>query len=321
MEIAPGIHRIQAPLGDRFVCVFALVGDEATLVFDTGLKNVPTETVAPYFKEQGLDFDRVRYVLISHADFDHNGGNGELKKLAPNAIYMCHELDRAQIADTKVMNKRRYNEWSVDHEYPVNPDVDNWILDNVSDIPIDVGLSGGERIRLGADWFIDVLHTAGHSWGHLSLYDPRSKTAVIADAALYNSVLTAEGKPAFPPTYRYLDTYVATIQRLQGMPIDTLLTSHYPTYQGSDVAEFLGESLAYTDRVDRALGAALAAAGKALTMKEVIQAVKPALNNWGDGVAEGFLMYPLTGHLEQMTQYGKVTLGRRDGFITYQWKG
>jgi hypothetical protein len=34
----------------------------------------------------------------------------------------------------------------------------------------------------------------------------------------------------FPPTYRYLDTYVA-MQRLMGDGDNTLLTSHYPTFR------------------------------------------------------------------------------------------
>ncbi len=320
MEIAPGIHRIQTPLGDRFVCVFVLVGDDATLIFDTGLKDTPKSFIEPYFKEMNLNLSQVRYIVISHADLDHNGGEGELKALIPNALLMCHELDRAQIADTRLMISDRYNAWEQDHGFPNNADTDKWILENVSDAPMDVTLTGGERFRLSKDWYVDVLHTAGHSWGHISLYDPRSKTAIIADAALYNSVLTAEGKPAFPPTYRYLDTYVASVQRLMGMEIDTLLTSHYPTFQGGDVKEFLGETLSYTDRVDKALTDVLARAGKPLTLKEIIADIHTRIGNWPPG-AEMLLNFPLTGHLEQMEQYRKVELGRRDGLITYCWKG
>ena len=37
MEIAPRIHRIEAPLGDRFVCMYLFVGTESALLLDTGL--------------------------------------------------------------------------------------------------------------------------------------------------------------------------------------------------------------------------------------------------------------------------------------------
>ena len=37
MEVAPGIHRIQTPFGDRFICLYLLVGSEAALLVDTGV--------------------------------------------------------------------------------------------------------------------------------------------------------------------------------------------------------------------------------------------------------------------------------------------
>jgi hypothetical protein len=68
-------------------------------------------------------------------------------------------------------------------------------MDNVSDVPIDVTLTGGEGcLEQGL-----VCGRAPYRWAQLGThqpFDPRSKTALIADAALYNSVLTAEGEPA-----------------------------------------------------------------------------------------------------------------------------
>lgn len=40
MEIAPRIHRIEAPLGDRFVCMYLFVGTESALLLDTGLDQI-----------------------------------------------------------------------------------------------------------------------------------------------------------------------------------------------------------------------------------------------------------------------------------------
>jgi glyoxylase-like metal-dependent hydrolase (beta-lactamase superfamily II) len=319
MEVAPNIHRIVAPLGNRFVAVFALVGSEATLIVDTGIKDTPTTYIEPYFRENGLDLNKVRYVVISHADIDHSGGNGTLKALTPNAIFMCHELDRAWIENIELMISERYNEWEREGGIPSSAAGDQWNRDNASDIPMDMTLRGGEHIHLGGGWIVDVLHTAGHTWGHLTIYDPTSKTAVIADSALYNNVLTSDGQPAFPPTYRYLDTYTSTIHRLLSMDIDTLLTSHYPVYRGTDVREFLNESLAYTNRVDTALADVLRASGQPMTISEIIATIHKKVGNWPEG-AEAPLTFPLTGHLEQMAQYRKIVLGRRDGVITYQWR-
>ena len=81
MEIAPGIHRIETPLGDRFVCLYLLVGSEHALLLDTGVDSTPTEYLAPYLDEIGLAADKIRYVVNSHADFDHTAGNQSAKEL------------------------------------------------------------------------------------------------------------------------------------------------------------------------------------------------------------------------------------------------
>ena len=124
--------------------------------------------------------------------------------------------------------------------------------------PVDIGLTGGERIHLGGDWHVEVLHTPGHSLGSISIWDPRSRSLAIGDAVLWNAVLLADGEPAFPPTYRYLETYLATIERMQAMPVEACSRATTRSTRASAVAGFLGESRAYTDRVDHALRSSLA---------------------------------------------------------------
>lgn len=319
MEVAPGIHRLEAPLGERFVALFLLVGDERALLIDTGLQSTIQDVLVPYLKSIDVMPERIRFVINTHADFDHMGGNAALKAIAPEAIFMCHELDRPMIEDIDLMIDRRYGEFNTPHGIDDTDETKNWIRENAAGVPIDLALSGGEHIRLAPDWSVEVLHTPGHSWGHLSIYDARSRSAIITDAALWNGVLTKQGEPAFPPTYRYVDTYLASNQRFRGMRIDQLLTSHYPVYQGPGVAEFLSESQAYADRVDTSLRNALMTANEPLTMQELIATLAPQLGAWPEG-SYSALVYPFSGHLERLAQYGLVELGTRDGRTTYRWK-
>src|SRR5260370_1644050 len=154
---------------------------------------------------------------------------------------------------------------------------------NTRQVPVDLGLSGGERFALGSGWAVDLLHTPGHSRGHVSVYDPRSRTAVVGDAVLGNAVLLADGSPAFPPTYRYVDTYLATVQWLQAIRPGRLLTAHYPVCSGPDVAEFLGETRAFVDRADAALREELAAAKEPVPMKALTERLRPRLGPWPPG--------------------------------------
>ena len=152
----------------------------------------------------------------------------------------------------------------------------------------------------------------------MTVWDPATGAAVIADAALANAVLTATGAPSFLPTYRYVEPYLASVARLQAMPINTLLTSHYPVYRGDDVATFLAESRAFVDRVEAAVREELAAG--AATLRSLCETLSPRLGGWDDSAAP-FLAYPLLGHLERLQAYGLVSTERRNGVVAWRWQG
>jgi glyoxylase-like metal-dependent hydrolase (beta-lactamase superfamily II) len=315
MEIRPGIHRIQTPLGDRFVCLFLLVGKDRALLIDTGMDQTPGEYLDPYLDAIGLAPEKISYVINSHADFDHTAGNASVRERCPNALFMCHRLDQPMVEDIELMISDRYGEYGPLHDIDESDESKEFVRSATRHIPIDIALSGGEKLRLDPNWEVEILHTPGHTYGHLSIYDRRSNTLVIADATLYNAVLTATGQPAFPPTYRYVDTYTASANRIAGIGADTLLTSHYPVYQGPQVAEFIDESRAYIDRLDQALVDELAKADAPRTMKELIAALGPFLGEWPDST---YLVFPLQGHLERLELYGKLQTDRRDGVMTYR---
>lgn len=320
MEIAPGIHRIEAPLGDRFVAMYLLVGTERMLLIDTGLASMPGTILAPYMEKAGLNPTNLTYVLNSHIDFDHTGGNAAVRQLAPQAIFMCHELDRPMIEDVEAMIAGRYSVYFADHGFDESAESKVFIRQESGHIPVDVGLRGGEILHLGSGWHVELLHTPGHSRGHMSVYDPRSKTMIILDSVLWNAVLTKAGTPAFPPTYRYVDTYLATTHRIQGYELHILATSHYPLYQGKGaIAEYLAESAAFVERVETALRDELKKGG-AQTMLEIIAVISPKLGKWPESSGV-FLTWPLTGHFERLASAKLIELGRRDGLITARWVG
>jgi len=317
MEIADGIHRIPTPLGDRVNCVYLFAGTRSALLFDTAIGPTVTSHVAPYLAGAGVEPGRIRYVVNSHCDWDHHGGNGVVRDLAPAALLCCHELDRPLVEDTDLLFARRYDELAADG-ITEPAETRALVAASTRPVPLDLGLSGGERFCLGSGWAVDLLHTPGHSRGHVSVYDPRSRTAVVGDAVLGDAVLFADGRPAFPPTYRYVDTYLATVHRWQAIAPNRLLTAHYPVYSGPDVAEFLGETRAFVDRAEAALREELATAAAPVTMTALTGRLGPRLGRW-PGEAHQFLSQPLLGHLERLERYGLVHRSRADGRTAYAW--
>ena len=55
MELRPGLHRIQAPLGERFIAMYLLTGPDGALLFDTGVADSVPGTLAPYLRKIGFD--------------------------------------------------------------------------------------------------------------------------------------------------------------------------------------------------------------------------------------------------------------------------
>ena len=64
VEVAPGIHRIESPLGARFMAQYVLAGDARTLLFDTGMADTPTGVLRPYLESIGLGLEAIDDVLI-----------------------------------------------------------------------------------------------------------------------------------------------------------------------------------------------------------------------------------------------------------------
>jgi glyoxylase-like metal-dependent hydrolase (beta-lactamase superfamily II) len=259
MEVAPGIHRIEGDLGERYVCQYLLVGEERTLLVDTGLRDMPEQVIAPYLATLGRSLADVDDVLISHADVDHCGGNRALRAAAPGARLFCGEADRAWIESNAAMMAGNYR-WYEPYGFgPAAEDVAFLERELGGDAPVDIGLRGGETMQLGPSWRVEVLALPGHTPGHLGLWDARSGAAIIIDAVLADGVYDRAGNRLIPPRYYTAADYEATIRRVRALDPTLLLTAHYPVMERDEARAFLDRSLAFVHAVRDAVGAGVRA--------------------------------------------------------------
>jgi glyoxylase-like metal-dependent hydrolase (beta-lactamase superfamily II) len=147
------------------------------------------------------------------------------------------------------------------------------------------------------------------------VHDPANRALIIGDATLGASVLFADGRAAFPPTYRDVEPYVESIRALRDLDADLLLTAHYPVYEGEGVTVFLDESAAYTERIDEVLTRILGGAEAPRTTLELVRVAGAELGPW-PAAALDYAVFPVTGNLERLAARGAVTeqtdaVGRR----------
>ena len=318
MQIAPGIHRINCRFGaNRMVYVHLLVGDDAVMLVDTGCAHNPAQEILPYLASIGVDPGRLTYIVVSHSDIDHQGGNAPMKAAAPQARLVCHSLDRPWVEDTEALIEGRYAQFERDHAVGYGDAGKQGIREGCLSAPLDMTLWGGEEFRLGQGWYVEAVHTPGHTWGHLAIYDPRSRTLIAGEAAMWNAILDDDWQPAMPPTYCYVDTYLATQDRLLAMDIDVLSPAHWPLQHGPAVAEYVSESRNYCLLVERTLVDFARRTG-GFTLREAIDTLGPKLGAWPAAANLDF-SYGMSGNLEYLTKRGVLHAARNDDGLI-MWK-
>ena len=247
-EVAPGIHRIESDLGSRFVAQYLLVGEQRVVLVDTGLASTPDEALLPALAQIGAVPD---LIVISHADLDHCGGNRRMRECYPRAVFASHELDRRWIESNAAMLAENYL-W---HEaYGLDEPDDQGRREMLAqlggDAPIDLGLRGGETIRLEPARRLEVLHLPGHSPGHIGLWDRQHRVVIIIDAVLYDGIYDRAGTKLIPPRYYDAAAYRETIRRVRALEPELLLTAHYDPMSRAAAIEFCERSLGHVDAVE-----------------------------------------------------------------------
>jgi glyoxylase-like metal-dependent hydrolase (beta-lactamase superfamily II) len=241
------------------MCQYLLVGEERTLLVDTGMPDTPETAIGPYLESIGRSLEDLDLVLVSHADLDHSGGKAAIRDRSPRALVACHELDRRWIESGDAMVNENYL-WHAPYGFEEPDEQGRRELREGCgpDAPVDLGLRGGATVRLGRGREVEILHLPGHTLGHLGVWDPHSRAAVIIDAVLERGIYDRAGNRLLPPRIYDLPAYRATIRRLRALEPELLLTAHYPVMGHEEAKAFLDRSLRFTEELEAAVREELA---------------------------------------------------------------
>jgi len=317
VEIAPGIHRIESVLGPRPFSQYLLRGERSLLV-DTGIAGTPEAVILPYLDSTDLRPADLDFVLNTHADVDHFGGNAAIRALAPRAVFCAHSADVPWIEDRDRILRERYG-WYAAHDVDYSPEEKDWLRKALGpNVPIDLRLSGGESFRLGPKLVVQVMHLPGHSPGHVGLWEPSSGTAIITDAALGSGLYDMNGNVISPPPYFDVTAYEGSVRMLRSLSPRRLLTAHYEVMEGEDVDRFLEESATFAERARRAVSEALAEHGE-LTLRELLEISNPGLGPFT--VMENELAGTLRAHLRELVAAGQAEEVPGEGSLSWSRAG
>jgi glyoxylase-like metal-dependent hydrolase (beta-lactamase superfamily II) len=318
VEVAPGIHRIETPLGERYASLYLLVGDDAVLLYDTGVDGTIPAHVLPALDRLGISPLDVATVVVSHCDVDHFGGVADARAVFPRANIVAGAGDLPLIEDYDLYLSERARGFLEVYGWDEDPEVLEWCRSVTRETPLDGAASDGDIVPLGGGRDAVIRVVPGHSAGHLAVEAPWADAVLVGDAVLGASVDLADGTPAFPPTYRFVDDYLLTIQRLQAWDRDLLLTAHYPVMEGDATRAFLVCSAEFAAHLEELVIAELASTSEGLTLAELLARLNPTAGAWPAEGTEGALAFPVAGHLERLVDLRRVeTRGERDGVAVW----
>lgn len=235
MQVSKHIHAIRIPFRlevspgktlDRFVYVYLIYGRQVFLV-DSGVSG-SKDTIFNYIKETGRDPNETKVMVITHAHPDHIGGALGIQNSVGCNI-AAHVNDIPWIEDIELQYKER----------PI-PSFHSLVKGSVK---VNLPLKDGDSLELDDGSSLRVIHTLGHSKGHISLFYEADRALISGDSIPV---------PGEVPIYESVLPAVRSAKKLRKIKgLEILLSSWAEPCYGNRVYKMIDEGISYFQRIHR----------------------------------------------------------------------
>lgn len=172
-RISDHVHSIRIPFKvsigqdrflERFVYTYLIYEDKIWMV-DSGVSG-SKDMIFDYILETGREPSEIVTLVLTHAHPDHVGGALGMQRTTGCKI-AAHSEDVRWIEDIVLQNMER----------PV-PGFQSLVEGSVK---VNRTLSDGDLIELGAGSNLEIIHTPGHSQGHIALFYKTDAVMIAGD--------------------------------------------------------------------------------------------------------------------------------------------
>jgi glyoxylase-like metal-dependent hydrolase (beta-lactamase superfamily II) len=183
-QITPKVYSIEGithpdPRGKVFPYLFVEDQDNLTLIDPSFLSQLPT--LENYLLEVGYDIRNVKRIILTHVHVDHSQAANEIKKRSGAKIYSHWIEARYLIHNPPYQGGPPTTQETVDKLEKLGISMRALIKEygsfEVEPISVDEQVSDGDMIGS-----LKVIHTPGHTPGHISLYYEKDKLLLGADS-------------------------------------------------------------------------------------------------------------------------------------------
>lgn len=222
MKIAENVEMLEtnSPFGKVYL---TLTWDKNSLcLVDAGFPG-EIEGVVQAIDSAGFSAKNITHIILTHQDIDHIGCVRDLLKLAPNAQVLAYKEEAPYINGKKTPIKLAVlleNYDSLPAEQKAFCDMLKQGFPNLT-VQISHTLSDGDIIPICGG--IEVIHTPGHTPGHMTLFLRESAVLVTGDA-----LNVIDGKLTGPdPVYTYdMELGLRSVEKAKKFPIKAVVSYH-----------------------------------------------------------------------------------------------
>ncbi len=215
-----------------------VIQDELDLILvDCGYPNF-LQLIEEAAIQRDIQFERITKLILTHHDIDHIGSAADLQKKYPHIEIIAYESEYEYIDGTKKSMRLIQAEESLNEltdENKTNAEQFIHFLKSIEPVHVNRILYRDEFLPWCGG--INVIHTPGHTPGHISLYIPTSRTLIAGDAIVIENGKLNIANPQFCLN---LKEAIQTVQRLQGYEISRLICYHGGLFKG-DVKKALDQ--------------------------------------------------------------------------------
>jgi glyoxylase-like metal-dependent hydrolase (beta-lactamase superfamily II) len=228
--LRPGIHRVAVPFPVPLMtvnCYLLAEGREAVLVDTASAPGRVRRHIELLLAHAGVRPQEVTAILATHCHHDHIGGIADLQQLTGAPVLM-HADERFTLAEATERSGARHKltSWMMGHGVPsamARNMVESLRWNAPEPIHSSRLLQDGVEIVVGsARWL--VVHTPGHSPGHVCLYEPQQAVLITGDHVLPNESSNVSVRPGQPPNP--LGAYLDALERVQVLNPRLCLPGH-----------------------------------------------------------------------------------------------
>ncbi len=220
MEIASGVHSLAHPRRGYskggYVHAF-LVDDGDRLILVDTLFDVDAQVVLDEIARSGRTIKGLKYILLTHGHRAHLGGLATLKRLSGATVY-SHEWEADIISGDRPQQGVSLLPREPLAAYPIVL-IGQLLgaLGRHKPCPVDQFLRDGDQVGP-----LHVIHTPGHTPGHLAFYWPERRVLISGDAFVTWPYIC----PGWPSAMLNAKQTLASLRRMAELDAEVIGAGH-----------------------------------------------------------------------------------------------